>query len=143
MLKQTAILFAAILILALAGPSCSVSNKIVEADPENYAVDGVLLETGFAINDDMEITTPGIIFKPNEQFYFYFNNDQPFEDKELVVQLIDTSNENILAESKNYEFYPEESTLTDMIWFGSPGRYKILINVDGELRAYQEVIIKE
>lgn len=143
MFKQTVILFATVLVLALACPSCTVSNEIVETDPENYAIDGVLLETGFAINDDMEIMTPGIIFKPKEQFYFFYNNNQPFDDKELVVRLIDTSNESILAESKSYEFYPEESTLTDMIWFGSPGRYRISIILDGELRAYQEVIIKE
>lgn len=143
MFKQVVIILSAIIVLIFTTSSCSVSDEVVERDPENFSVGGASLETGLEINDDMEITVSSVTFGPNEQFYFYFNNNEPFEDKELLVQLIDSIDGRVLAETNNYQFYPEESTLTDMIWFGSPGMYKISISVDEELRAFQEVIIRE
>ncbi len=109
--------------------------------PSNVSVDGAVVEVGLEVNDDLEIVTPQTTFQANEDFYFYFYNNQPFNTERLTVQLVDGRNEKVLAEH-TYEVDPGQTSLTDGIFFGNPGKYLITVRIDGIVRATREVTIE-
>jgi len=124
-----------VLIMLLAVISCSHDPLI------NYSVGGSILLTGSVVDENMRIEEPETVFYANEYFYFYFHNNEPFQVEEITVQLANSATEKVLAEDK-FPVYPEALDLTDMIWFSSPGRYKIVIIVEEEVRSIREVVIK-
>lgn len=112
-----------------------------EEQPKNVSVDGAVVITGLEIDSDLNITNPQTTFKTNEDFYFYFHNNQPFNDNLLTVQLIEARTEKVLAEH-TYEVDPEEHSLTDGIYFGSAGQFLVAVRLGGQVKAAQEVVIE-
>ncbi len=137
MLKRTLLVFVTVILFALVNVSCAEE----EPPPVYTSVGGALLETGLAVDENMVVIDPGINFKSNEEFYFYFHNNEPFNAEWVVVQLIESKSDRILA-GNEYPVEPEASSITDMIWFGGTGKYKIVIYVAGQIRATREVIIE-
>lgn len=132
-------IIAVIIMFIFVGISCDEQKN---EDPLiNTAEGGSLLITGTTIDDNKEINQPETTFKANEDFYLYFNNNDQFSTDRVIVQLINSANDKVLAES-DYDVEPESNTITDMIWFGSSGRYQIKVIVDGEVRAVREVIVE-
>lgn len=137
MLKRILLTFVTITILALVNISCAEE----EPPPIYTSAGGAVLETGLAVDENLVITDPGINFKSNEEFYFYFHNNEPFNAEWVIVQLIESKSDRILA-GNEYPVEPEASSITDMIWFGGTGKYEIVIYVAGQIRATREVIIE-
>ncbi len=140
MIKQYSIIFAVVITIIFIGAACS--NDEQPPPPAGTSVGGAQLETGLDIDDQWEIVFTQTTFQANEEFHFNFNNNTAFDSELVTVQLIGNSNEKVLAES-DYEVDPDDYSVTDKIWFGSPGRYTIVVKVGGEVRATQEVIIEE
>ncbi len=109
---------------------------------EGTSVGGAVLETGYEIDENMEIIDVQTTFKPHEDFYFSFYNNQPFGDDTVTVELYDTRNGKKLADGA-YEVGSEWATFFDMVWFSDPGKYLISVKVGDQLRATQEVLIEE
>jgi hypothetical protein len=137
MFRRTLLILVTFTVFALVNISCAED----EPPPVNTSVGGAVLETGLAVDENLVITDPGINFKSNEEFYFYFHNNEPFNAELVVVQLIESKSDRILA-GNEYPVDPETSSITDMIWFGGTGKYKIVIYVAGQIRATREVIIE-
>lgn len=137
MVRRYIILFALVVVLVFLGVSCSSEDDSLESS----SVNGAILKTGAAINEQKEIIYEQVIFRANEDIYFYFNNNLPFGSEQVFVQLIDSSNEKVLAES-DYTVDPESTEITDMIYFGAPGKFKIAVIVDDQVRATQELRIE-
>ncbi len=112
-----------------------------EQPPASSAVGGSLLVLGREITEEHEVLNQDVRFGAGEEFYFYFHNNMPFDTEEVEVRLINNSNDEILAEN-SYEVHPDAKTVTDKIWFGSPGRFSILVQVGDQVRAVREVIIE-
>ncbi len=119
----------------------SCDNEQEPPEPTGSAVEGVVLEMGHEVDEEDRILSPETRFKANEDFYFSFYNNEPFENEPIEVMLIKSETDEVLADNV-YEVRPDEDTIADMIWFGKPGLYKILVEVGGEERAFQEVIIE-
>jgi len=115
--------------------------------PTSTSVGGAVVETGYRIEDQddnngkKEIISPQTTFKANEDFYFSFFNNEPFGEDEVIVELINSDTGEVKAEN-NYEVDPEGNNVFDMIWFNTPGMYKISVKVGDQVRATQEVIIE-
>ncbi|MGM0687971.1 MAG: hypothetical protein ACQESO_00130 [Bacillota bacterium] len=139
MIKHYSILSALLIIVFLVLAACGNEEK--QLPPTGTSVGGSVLETGLEIDQELLIISAQTTFMPNEIFYFYFYNNAVFGSGQVTVQLVENSNEKVLAQS-NYEVDPDDDSLTDKIWFGSPGRYTIVVKVGGEIRATQEVIIE-
>ena len=137
MVRRYIILFVLVVVLVFLGVSCSSEDDSLESS----SVNGAILKTGAAINEQKEIIYEQVIFRVNEDIYFYFNNNLPFGSEQIFVQLIDSSNEKVLAES-DYTVDPESAEITDMIYFGAPGKFKIAVIVDDQVRATQELRIE-
>ena len=129
------VIIAVISILVLAGISCNQDPLI------NTAYGGAILLTAPAVNENMEIDIPETTFKANENFYFYFNNNGPFNVDRIEVQLINSKTGKVLAET-DYSVDPQSDVVTDMIFFSGPGRFKITVVVNAEVRAIREVIVE-
>jgi len=139
MIGRYIVIIAVAIFFILVGISCDEPKN---EDPLiNTAEGGSLLITGSTIDDNKEISQPETTFKANEDFYLYFNNNDQFSTDRVIVQLINSANDKILAES-DYDVDPESNTITDMIWFGAPGIFKIAVIVDGQVRAIREVLIE-
>ncbi len=138
-------LFVAVIItIIFIGAACGNEGNDVntqELPPTGTSVGGALMETGPEIDDDWELVSVQDRFQAGEEFYFSFNNNMPFDSEQVTIQLIDNSSEKVLAES-DYEVNPDHNSITDIIWFGSPGRYTIAAEVRGVVRATREVIIE-
>ncbi len=139
MLKRYGIILVIIFAITLIATSCSNNQQL--RPPGSTSVGGARIETALEVNDNLVITESQTNFEKNQQFYFYFNNNRPFESDQLTVQLVDNRDERILAES-DYEVNPDQYEKTDRIWFGSEGMFTIVVKVDGEVRATREVIIE-
>ncbi len=139
MIGRSIIIIAVVIILILVGISCDEVET--EGPLINTAEGGALLITGFVIDENKEINQPETTFIANEDFYLYFNNNDQFSTDRIFVQLINSANDQVLAES-DYDVDPESNTITDMIWFGSSGRYQIKVIVGGEVRAVREVLVE-
>ena len=137
MFKRTLLIYVTVTVFALVNVSCAEG----EPPPINTSTGGAVLETGLAVDENMVIIDQAINFKSNEEFYFYFDNNEPFNAELVVVQLIESKSDRILA-GNEYPVEPEASSITDMIWFGGSGKYKIVIYVAGQIRATREVLIE-
>ncbi len=144
MFKQVTVLLIILFLVVFFAGACEEENGEEQLPPESYSVGEAELETGKELDEDHRIVSMETTFAPNEDLYFSFFNDEPFGEDEVMVQLIDTATDEVLAEEDySDEVEPESEIVFDKIWFGGPGRYKILVEVDGEERAWQEVIIEE
>jgi len=112
-----------------------------EQPPVDYLFNGVRLETGLEMTEEKEIINPSRSFRPSADIYFHYRHYQPFDHEEIEVQLVDLSNDQVLARSV-YDTELGEETINDIIWFGSPGRYKIVIIVNGTIKAVREIVIE-
>jgi len=142
-LKRFCILLSVLVLVLLFGAACE-EEEVVEEEPlESSSVGGAELETGYDFDEDeLEITDVQTTFEPNRDFYFMFINNQPIGDDSVVVELIDSADDQVLAE-EDYDTEEETEKVYDKIWFSRPGRYKIVVHVGDEERAMQEVIIEE
>ncbi len=140
MIKHYSIIGIAILAMIFICASCSSSNDSGRT-PGSTSVGGANIQTGLEINDDYEVIEQQVYFKPNQEFYFHFHNNMPFDSEEVIVRLIANSSEKTLAES-DYEVNPDSNQLTDKIWFGGTGMYTIIAIVGEDVRATREVMIE-
>lgn len=138
MIKKVGLSIAVIIFCLLICTSCVEQ----EQPPTSSSVGGSLLKTGREIDENLEITTTDVRYRVDEEFYFFFHNNMPFDTDKVMVMLINNKNDNVLAESE-YDVHPDSKTITDKIWFGSPGRYSIIVKVGDQTRAVQEVIIAD
>lgn len=138
--KRNAIILTVTIAALLMLTSCNEEEEQMRT-PGSTSVGGAVILTGVEIDDEWEIVEPQVYFSANEEFYFHFHNNMPFDTEQVAIQLIDNRNDEILAEN-NYEVNPEESLLVDMIWFGKEGMYTLKAIVDGEVRATREVLIE-
>ncbi len=110
------------------------------------AAEGTVLETGYEIDNNLEIVSPQTNFKAGTDFYFSFYNNRPFGGREITVELSDSETGRILAEQVyaegTYDLGPDYDRLADMIWLESPGRDMIKVAGGGEERAVREVIVE-
>lgn len=138
MFKRYGILTALALVIILVCISCTDNNQTERSD---LSVDGAVIETGLEVDDDYRIKTQETVFTANQDFYFSFDNNQPFGSDRLTVQLIDGRNDKVLAEH-TYEVDPGDHSLTDVIFFGNPGKFFITVRINGLVRATREVTIE-
>ncbi len=138
MIKRSAILTGLAVVVILFCISCTENNQTEMSD---VSVDGAVIETGLEVDDDYLIITPQTAFTADQDFYFYFDNNQPFGSDRLTVQLVDGRNDKVLAEH-TYEVDPGDHSLTDGIYFGNPGQFLITVRIDGLVRATREVLIE-
>lgn len=139
-MRRAAIGLLIVIVTFLTMVSCNEEEEQMRT-PGSTSVGGAAILTGLEVNDDWEIIEPQVYFSANEEFYFHFHNNMPFDTEQVAIQLIDNRNDEILAEN-NYEVNPEESLLVDMIWFGKEGMYTLKAIVDEEVRATREVLIE-
>ncbi|MFO7952017.1 MAG: hypothetical protein R6U91_04325 [Bacillota bacterium] len=145
LIKKISIIFFILIVLMVLFIGDFEEVEEEQLPPEGSSAEGTKLETGKEIDEESnEIVEVETGFKPNEDFYFSFLNDEPFDEEEVRVKLLDTSTGDVLAEEDyGEELEPETKIVYDQIWFGDPGRYKIVVEVGGEERAWQEVIIEK
>jgi len=105
------------------------------------SVGGASLETGYQIDDDYSIISTSTKFKAGEYFYFSFFNNDDFGSETITLQLID-SDSNELLFTTDYKVQEEWNMLADEVFFNQPGKYKIVVLINGKTRATQEVIIE-
>jgi hypothetical protein len=141
MLMRFALIFIVIAIIA----AVFISGVFDPAElivPESTSVDGAMIRTGLELNDENQIIIVDEIFEANQDFYIHFDNNGAFNSEQVIFQLVDTKNDKILAQ-ENYEVSEEESELYSLVFFSSPGLYRIVALVGEEIRATREVIIKD
>ena len=110
--------------------------------PESTYIDGAVIETGLQLDDNNKILSLGDTFTINQDFYIHFDNNGAFEQEQVTFQLIDTKNDEILAQ-ENYDVDIEDTEVYSIVYFSSPGLYRIVALVGGQVRATSEVIIKQ
>lgn len=110
--------------------------------PESTSIDGAVIETGLQLDDNNKILSLGDTFTINQDFYIHFDNNGAFEQEQVTFQLIDTKNDEILAQ-ENYDVDIEDTEVYSIVYFSSPGLYRIVALVGGQVRATSEVIIKQ
>ena len=120
--------------------SCGQEPEVEEL--KSTSIEGATLEIGRDIDEERFILEPSNSFEANEDIYFRYHNNRPFGEDRVVVQLIDSSNDNVLGEHDYTEQLAEEDLhFTDRVYFGAPGRFMIAVSVAGEVRASRELII--
>jgi len=110
--------------------------------PESTSVDGAIIETGLELDESNAIVSFSDIFKINQDFYIHFENNGPFEQDRVTFQLIDTKDDQILAQ-ENFNVETEAHDLYSRVFFSSPGLYRIVAIVGDQIRATREVIIEK
>jgi len=136
MMKRYCLLLAIVILLIFSVFACGSENVT-----SGTSVGGSVLELGYEVDENFSIVSPQTTFKADEDFYFSFYNNEPFGNNDVTIELLDTNTDEILAEGI-YEVDPEWDTVSDMIWFSDPGKYKISIKVGDQVRATQEVTIE-
>lgn len=135
MFKRFCLLLTLVLLIGLFCVSCG------ESAVKSTSVGGSDLKTGYEIDDNLSIVSPQTTFKAGEDFYFSFYNNRPFGTDTIAVELIHSESGETLADGV-YQVNPEYDTIADVVWFDTPGKYKISVSVGGDVRATQEVIIE-
>lgn len=110
--------------------------------PESTSVDGAIIETGLELDENNLIVAFSDTFKINQDFYIHFENNGPFEHEQVTFQLVDTTNDQILAQEQ-YDVELDDHDLYSLVFFSSPGLYRIVAIVGDQIRATREVIIEE
>ena len=141
MVMRFALIVLILAIIAAVILSGFLINKEVPI-PQSTSVEGAVIITGLELDENNQILNPGDTFKPNQDFYIYFNNNDSFGFDQVTFQLLDTENDKILAQEV-YDVNIEENELYSLVYFGSPGLFRILALVGGQTRATREVLIKE
>ena len=141
MVMRFALIVLILAIIAAVILSGFLINKEVPI-PQSTSVEGAVIITGLELDENNQILNPGDTFQPNQDFYIYFNNNDSFGFDQVTFQLLDTENDKILAQEV-YDVNIEENELYSLVYFGSPGLFRILALVGGQTRATREVLIKE
>ncbi len=136
MICQKLILTALLLALLSLNLACADNNA-----GGDLSVDGAVIETGLQLDEEMQITNPQYEFFAGQDFYFYFDNNGSIGSERLTIQLVNGKDNRVLAEH-TYQVEPADKSISDGIFFGSPGRYLITARIDGIVRATREVTIK-
>jgi hypothetical protein len=110
--------------------------------PESTSVDGAIIETGLELDENNLIVAFSDTFKINQDFYIHFENNGPFEHEQVTFQLIDTTNDQILAQEQ-YDVEIDDHDLYSLVFFSSPGLYRIVAIVGDQIRATREVVIEQ
>lgn len=131
-----------LLIISLILLSCDQEPEPEMEELKSTSIEGATLEIGKDIDEERFILEPSTTFKANEDIYFRYHNNRPFGEDRVIVQLIDSSNENVLGEHDYTEQLDQEDLyFTDRVYFGAPGRFMIAVSVAGEIRASRELMI--
>lgn len=108
--------------------------------PTNTNEEGAFLETGLEIDESMRIVSQRVNFRPDEKFYFCYYNNRIFGTDEITLLLIDNRFDVVIAE-EIYTVDPESYDLSGQAWVGNPGRYRLAVKVEDQIRATLEIII--
>jgi hypothetical protein len=141
MMMRFALIFLILAIIA----AVIISGSLIDDElpiPQSTSVDGAVINTGLELDENNQIFNPGDTFKPNQDFYVHFDNNDSFDFDQVTFQLLDTQNDKILAQ-QDYDVNIEETELYSLVYFSSPGLYRILALVGGQIRATREILIKE
>ncbi len=136
MFKKYLCLPALILFTALFIAACGGSEPETEI-PEGSAT----LNTGYALDEHDQIVSPQDTFKVDEDFYFSFDNDEPFGNNSIKVELINTATEEVIAEM---EHNPDAGlqVYAESVWIDAPGTFLLSVRVGGQLRANHTITIE-
>ena len=110
--------------------------------PDSTSVDGAIIETGLELDESNLIVAFSDTFKINQDFYIHFENNGPFEHEQVTFHLVDTKNDQILAQEQ-YDVKTDDHDLYSLVFFSSPGLYRIVAIVGDQIRATREVIIEK
>lgn len=110
--------------------------------PESTSVDDAIIETGLELDENNLIVASSDTFKINQDFYIHFENNGPFGHDKVTFQLVDTNNDQMLAQEQ-YDVGTDDHDLYSLVFFSSPGLYRIVAIVGDQIRATREVIIEE
>jgi hypothetical protein len=110
--------------------------------PESTSVDGAIIETGLELDENNLIIALSDTFKINQDFYIHFENNGPFEHEQVTFQLVDSTNDQILAQEQ-YDVEIDDHDLYSLVFFSSPGLYRIVAIVGDQIRATREVVIEQ
>ena len=106
------------------------------------SADGASLVFGLELDQKtLEIAQPATTFKPQQEIYYTFNNNEAFGSDKLTIQLKNSANDELLLE-QSYDVSAENSIYANTVGFNNPGKYKVLMLIDGKTRAQQELIIE-
>lgn len=106
------------------------------------SVDGASLVFGLTVDEKTpEITDPATTFKAKQEIYYLFNNNQAFGSDKLTIQLKNDSTDEVILE-QSYDVGAENSIYINTVGFNNPGKYKVLMLIDGKVRAQQTLIIQ-
>lgn len=105
------------------------------------SVDGASLVFGLNVDQKTpEIKDPATTFKAKQEIYYLFNNNEAFGSDKLTIQLKKASDEVLLEQS--YDVGADNSIYINTVGFNNPGTYKVLMLIDGKVRAQQSLIIE-
>ncbi len=141
MVMRFAIVFSVIAIIT----AVTVTRFFSDAElrtPESTSIDGAFIETGLELDDNNLIALVSDTFKINQDFYIHFENNGPFENEQIKFQLVDTKNDQILAQEP-FDVEIDDHDHYSLVFFSSPGLYRIVAIVGDQIRATREVIIEE
>lgn len=126
-----------ILVLGLLGLMAGCDNTTT-----GTSVGGAELIFGTERDDKtLEIKNPGTTFKAGEAFYYVLKNNEAFGSDKLTIRLENAATgENMLEQS--YDVTADNSLYSNTVGFNNPGKYRVLLIIDGKTRAQQEVIIE-
>ena len=106
------------------------------------SVDGASLVFGLKIDQKtLEIAEPSTTFKAQQEIYYTFNNNEAFGSDKLTIQLKNTATDEVLLE-QSYDVSADNSIYANTVGFNNPGKYKVLMLINGKTRAQQELIIE-
>lgn len=90
--------------------------------------------------ENVTINSQASTFDLNEEFYFLFRNNKPFESTGVTLNVYDESNEVIFDHT--YEVEAEWDWVSDTLWSSTPGTFRLEIVIGGEVRASTEVTVR-
>lgn len=132
-MKKLGVIFL-MLVLAMFGVGCNTTTS--------SSVGGASLTFGLQLDQKtLEIAQPSTTFKAKQEIYYVFNNNQAFGSDKLTIQLKNADSDKVILE-QSYDVGSDNSIYANTVGFNNPGKYKVLLIIDGKTRAQQELVIE-
>ena len=141
MFKRIAIFIVLLLVMVALTAACS-SDDQDPVLPEEVSTGGAILNTGSSLERGLYITEPQFHFAVDEDFFYSYDNGQPFGDSAVVIEIIDPYADRAIARKERHDLNPDQSAFADSAWIDAPGKYLLSVAVDGEVRATRYITIE-
>lgn len=141
MIKRIAIFIALLLAVVAVITTFNSGNEDVVL-PEEVSVGGAVLNAGSALERGLYITEPQFIFAVDEDFFYSYDNREPFAGGAVVIEIIDPHAERVIARKERHDIDPDQSVFADSAWIDAPGKYLLSVSVDGEVRATRYITVE-